>query len=115
MEDATILLITDNEPTGETEMNVRTVTPAEVAAVKADLKNMGLKVSVTTVAPVKRVEGSISIKSRKRGDSWSFTKEEASKVRAYLLSNGFVGGGIEDKTMIDLCFCPMFFSLFKKA
>jgi hypothetical protein len=96
-------------------MNVRTVTPAEVEAVKTDLKSMGLKVSVQTVAPVKRVQGSITIKSRKRGDSWSFTNEEVGKVRAYLLANGFVGGSIEDRRYVDLCFHPGFFSIFKAA
>jgi hypothetical protein len=96
-------------------MNVRTVTPAEVETVKSDLKKMGLKVTVQTIAPVKRVQGSITIKSRKRGDSWSFTMEEIAKVRSYLLANGFVGGSIEDKSYVDLCFHPGFFSLFKSA
>ena len=96
-------------------MNVRSVTPAEVETVKSNLKAMGLKVTVQTVAPVKRVHGSITIKSRKRGDSWSFTNEEVSKVRAYLIENGFVGGSVEDKSYVDLCFHPGFFSLFKSC
>lgn len=96
-------------------MYIRSVTSAEVEQVKSDLKAMGIKASIKTTASVKRVQGSICITQRKVGDKWIFDLEEVTKIREYLLTNGFFGFNIEKPEYMDLCFRDGFLSIFKIA